>query len=44
MFSQELKAGDGVMMKIRVRFKDKAPGKIYIWRQLDLTKRGDSDG
>jgi len=30
MFSQEVKPGDGVMMKIRDRFKDKTPRKIYI--------------
>jgi len=32
MFSQEVKEGDGVMMKIGDRFKDKMTGKIYTIR------------
>ena len=30
--SQEVREGDGVMMKIGDRFKDKTTGKIYIIR------------
>ena len=32
MVSQEAKKGDGVVMKIGDRFKDKTTGKIYIMR------------
>jgi hypothetical protein len=32
MVSQEVKKGDGTMMKIGDRFKDKTTGKIYIMR------------
>ena len=32
MVSQEVKKGDGAMMKIGDRFKDKTTGKIYIMR------------
>ena len=32
MVSQEVKKGDGAMMKIGDRFKDKTTGKIYIIR------------
>ena len=32
MLSKEVKKGDGTMMKIGDRFKDKTTGKIYIVR------------
>jgi hypothetical protein len=32
MLSQEIKKGDGAMMKIGDGFKDKTTGKIYIIR------------
>ena len=32
MVSQEIKNGDGALMKIGDRFKDKTTGKIYIIR------------
>jgi hypothetical protein len=32
MVSQEVKKGDGTMMKIGDRFKDKTTGKVYIMR------------
>jgi len=32
LISQEVKKGDGTMMKIGDRFKDKTTGKIYIMR------------
>ena len=32
MVSEEVKKGDGTMMKIGDRFKDKTTGKIYIMR------------
>jgi hypothetical protein len=36
MVSREVKKGDGAMMKIGDRFKDKTTGKIYILRmQID---------
>jgi len=36
MVSQEVREGDGIMMKIGDRFKDKTTGKIYIIIRMEI--------